>query len=114
MPDAIWEIEGREFANCNCAYGCPCQFNGRPTKNQCEAILAIEIDRGHHGPTKLDGLRIVGSYWWPGAVHEGRGQCQFFIDERANDAQRTALLKIMKGGGVRAGRDHVPSLSHDV
>ncbi len=22
-----WAIKGREFANCNCSYGCPCQFN---------------------------------------------------------------------------------------
>jgi Uncharacterized conserved protein len=21
-----WEIEGRELVNCNCSYGCPCQF----------------------------------------------------------------------------------------
>ena len=26
MPEAIWMIKGREFAHCNCAYGCPCQF----------------------------------------------------------------------------------------
>jgi len=26
-----WEIRTIEFANCNCAYGCPCQFNAYPT-----------------------------------------------------------------------------------
>jgi hypothetical protein len=25
-----WEIKGREFGNCNCDYGCPCQFNALP------------------------------------------------------------------------------------
>ena len=27
-----WEIKAKEFVNCNCAYGCPCQFNALPTK----------------------------------------------------------------------------------
>lgn len=103
MPDTTWSIEGREFTNCNCAYGCPCQFNARPTHNQCEAILAIEIDKGFHGRTKLDGLRIAGVYKWPGAVHEGRGHAQFFIDGRANADQRAALLKIMKGEDTQPG-----------
>ncbi len=25
--DVKWAISGKEFINCNCAYGCPCQFN---------------------------------------------------------------------------------------
>jgi hypothetical protein len=33
-----WEIEGTEFANCNCAYGCGCQFNALPDKGFCEAV----------------------------------------------------------------------------
>ena len=32
MSDVKWMIEAREFSNCNCAYGCPCQFNALPTR----------------------------------------------------------------------------------
>ena len=32
-----------------------------------------------------------------GAIHEGRGKCQLFVDERADARQREALLKIMSG-----------------
>jgi hypothetical protein len=92
-----WEIKAREFANCNCAYGCPCQFNGLPTNGYCEASVAMEIDEGHYGDVKLDGLRMGGIFQWPGAVHEGRGKCQPFVDVRADDKQRDALLKIMSG-----------------
>src|SRR5262249_49273270 len=46
---------------------------------------------------KLDDLRMGGVYHWPGAVHEGRGKWQPFLDERADDKQRDALLKIMSG-----------------
>jgi hypothetical protein len=59
--------------------------------------VAFEIEQGHYGDVKLDGLRMGGVYQWPGAVHEGRGKCQPFVDERADDKQREALLKIMTG-----------------
>ena len=56
MADTKWTIKGREFVNCNCSYGCPCQFNGLPTHGHCQAVGGFEIEQGHHGSTKLDGL----------------------------------------------------------
>jgi hypothetical protein len=38
MADTKWSIKGREFVNCNCSYGCPCQFNGLPTHGHCQAV----------------------------------------------------------------------------
>ena len=92
-----WEIKAKEFANCNCAYGCPCQFNALPTNGNCEAVVALEIEQGHYGAIVLDGLRMGGVFQWPGAVHEGHGKCQPFVDVRADEKQREALLKIMSG-----------------
>ena len=56
--DTKWTIKGREFVNCNCSYGCPCQFNGLPTYGHCQAVAGFEIERGHHGSTKLDGAKF--------------------------------------------------------
>ena len=92
-----WEFKGRELVNCSCDYGCACQFNGLPDKVHCYAVAAIQIDEGHHGDTRLDGLRVGAIFKWPGAVHEGHGEALAFVDERADDAQRDALLKIMTG-----------------
>ena len=92
-----WRIKAREFANCNCSYGCPCQFNALPTHGNCEAVVGIVIDEGRFGEVRLDGLRAAGMYSWPGAVHEGNGTMQLVIDERADESQRDALLKIMQG-----------------
>ena len=92
-----WEIKGRELANCNCAYGCPCQFNALPTYGTCEAAVGYEIDTGHYGDIKLDGLRVSATYKWPGAVHEGNGEYQIFIDENATSEQRDAIEKIVTG-----------------
>ncbi|HEY7638290.1 MAG TPA: DUF1326 domain-containing protein [Steroidobacteraceae bacterium] len=92
-----WEIEGRELVNCTCEYGCNCQFNALPDKGHCHAAAGIQIDKGHHGPTKLDGLRIAAIFKWPGPIHEGHGEAIAFIDEKADANQREALLKIMSG-----------------
>ena len=93
-----WEIKGQELANCNCSYGCPCQFNAPPTDGTCEAAVGYEIHEGHYDDVSLDGLRCAGMYKWPGAVHQGNGQMQLIIDERANAQQRQALQTIMTGG----------------
>lgn len=92
-----WEIQGRELINCNCSYGCPCQFNALPTHGYCEAMGAIGIDKGRHGDVRLDGLRIAVVFQWPGPIHEGKGKCQPIVDVNASAAQREALLKIMSG-----------------
>jgi hypothetical protein len=92
-----WNVKGREFANCNCSYGCPCQFNALPTTGRCCAVLGVAIDQGRHGDTKLDGLRAVSLYTWPGPVHGGNGTMQIVIDERADARQREALGKILSG-----------------
>jgi len=103
MTDVKWTIKGREFAHCNCAYGCPCQFNALPTHGNCKAVVGIEIDRGHHGDTKLDGLKFVGVFDFPGPIHEGHGHAALFIDERASPAQREALLRIISGQDTEPG-----------
>lgn len=103
MVDTKWTIHGREFVNCNCSYGCPCQFNGLPTHGNCKAVAGMEIENGHHGDTKLDGLRFVGIFQWPGAIHEGKGEAAIVVDERANEAQRGALLRILSGQDTEPG-----------
>jgi len=93
-----WRLKGREMANCNCEYGCNCQFGGLPDKGFCQAVFGMAIDEGAHGDTDLAGLNIAAVFRWPGPIHEGRGECAAFVDERANEAQRNALLTIMSGG----------------
>jgi len=97
MASTEWVIKGSEFANCNCSYGCPCQFNASPTHGNCQAAGAWEIEVGHFADVRLDGLRGAALYSFPGPVHEGNGTIQLIIDERADARQRDALLKIMSG-----------------
>jgi hypothetical protein len=92
-----WRVKATELANCNCAYGCPCQFNALPTHGFCEAAVAWQVEEGHFGDVRLDGLRMELTAHWPGPIHQGNGTLQLIVDERADAKQRDALLKIMSG-----------------
>lgn len=98
-----WMIQGPEISNCNCNYGCPCQFNALPSEGNCRAVVGIRIDKGHHGNVRLDGLKFGAVVAWPGPIHEGKGEVLPIIDERATPEQREALLKIMTGQDTEPG-----------
>jgi hypothetical protein len=106
MSMVDWYVEGVAFGNCNCDYGCPCQFESRPTHGNCRGFEVMRIDRGHFGEVSLDGLRAALIYAWPGPVFEGDGEMQAIIDERADGAQRNALVTILHGGETRDGANH--------
>ncbi len=97
MAHVNWSMKGKHLKNCNCAFGCPCDFNARPTYGPCEGMVGMHIDEGHFGDVKLDGLRWAATYHWPGPLHEGNGTIQAIVDERADERQREALLTILSG-----------------
>ena len=107
MTDNDWRIRGREFVNCNCELGCPCQFMGRPTHGDCRAFAAVHVDEGFFGDTRLDGLSFAMTLQWPGAIHEGNGQGQAFVDERASPEQREALMAILSGETSEPGASFI-------
>lgn len=97
MDKVDWRLKGLEYVNCNCDLGCPCQFMARPTHGDCEAFAAVKIEYGYFGDTRLDGLAFAMTLKWPGAIHEGNGTAQAFVDERATPEQREALMAILSG-----------------
>lgn len=96
-----WRIRGEEIGSCNCAWGCPCQFDANPTNGNCRALIGFEIREGHFGETKLDGVRWADLVSWPGPIHEGNGTIQVVVDESASDEQREAVLAL--GSGEHGG-----------
>jgi hypothetical protein len=92
-----WRIAGEEINSCNCAWGCPCQFTALPTHGQCESFIGYQIQEGHYGETRLDGVRFARIFRWPGPVHEGNGTRLLVIDERATAEQREALIALESG-----------------
>ncbi len=106
MASIDWMIRGPEMVTCNCAYGCPCQFNALPTHGDCRGVVAMRVDRGYHGTTDLGGLHFCLLLSWPGAIHEGRGEMLPIIDADADTRQRQALLRIVLGEDAGSGMTH--------
>ena len=92
-----WPTKGTLLQACNCDYGCPCNFNAPPTDGTCDGAWAGQIEEGNFGDADLSGLRFALGAHWPQAIHHGNGEGFIIIDERANEAQRDGLTKILTG-----------------
>ena len=67
-----WQLQALEVLTCNCAFGCPCQFNALPTEGHCRAGIGYLIERGRFGDTDLAGVSFAGLFAWPGPIHHGQ------------------------------------------
>lgn len=92
-----WHIEGEWFKNCNCDPGCPCDFNQRPTKGFCQGMAAMRITKGQFGEVALTGVTWGAIVRWPGALHEGNGEMQPFVDSKASEEQVGAIFELASG-----------------
>lgn len=98
-----WEFEADYYTNCNCDWGCPCNFNARPTEGTCHGIGVWRIAKGRFGDTSLDGLVFADSYFFPGLVEQGNAIRRMYIDRQATAEQREAIEAIASGqygGGI--------------
>ena len=83
-----WRLKGEWLKNCNCAFGYTCDFNAKPTQSECKGFLGMRISEGHFRGTNLEGLSFFVTVHFPGPLHEGNGEAQAIIDERASPEQR--------------------------
>jgi hypothetical protein len=100
-----WKVAGNFLYACPCAAACPCDFNSPPTAGYCTVVVGWHIDSGRFGDVALDGLNAARMLHSPGDMADGHFKVAFYLDERANDAQREALKAIfsIKAGGAFAG-----------
>lgn len=94
---STWKLNGTVLISCNCDYGCPCNFNARPSRGKCEGGWTWHVERGSFDGVALDGLNFSVYANWPGAIHEGNGEAVILVDERANDRQREAIATLVGG-----------------
>jgi hypothetical protein len=94
---ADWRISGNVLIVCNCDWGCPCNFNARPSRGYCEGGWIWVVEKGHLSDVSLDGLALALFAKWPGAIHEGGGRAVCYLDDRADAAQRSALARVLRG-----------------
>jgi len=94
-----WHVAGNWFDVCKCNIPCPCSFAQPPTYGDCEGVLVWHIDEGNYGDVRLDGLNLVMVGTFVGNVwgEHSDAYAAFFLDERADDAQREALQMVFGG-----------------
>ena len=92
-----WSVRGTVLIACNCDWGCPCNFQARPTPGFCQGGWCWDIDEGRIDGVVVAGLRVALFAKWPGAIHEGGGTAVSFLDERADEKQRAALQRLLDG-----------------
>jgi hypothetical protein len=92
-----WRLKGEWIKSCSCDYGCPCDFNARPTQGWCKGFMGMHVTEGHFGRVKLDGISFIVNVDFPGPLHEGNGTIQPIVDASATPEQRDALFQIMSG-----------------
>jgi hypothetical protein len=86
-PGQTWTIRGALTEACTCSVPCTCNFGQGPSPHgYCYPFYSYDIRQGKYGEVSLDGLRF-------GAT-DLKGGRTIFIDERATERQREALLVI--------------------
>jgi hypothetical protein len=92
-----WELKGVYFESCNCDVACPCVFLSKPTAGDCTVLIGWHIDNGYDGDVLLDDLNVALAVHSPGHMMETPWRAAAYVDDRADEAQRGALLRIFGG-----------------
>ena len=92
-----FRLEGDVLIACNCDWGCPCNFNARPSKGFCQGGWIWMIGSGEIDAVSVAGLGVALFAKWPGAIHDGGGRATCYLDARAGEAQRAALTRLLRG-----------------
>jgi hypothetical protein len=96
-----WHLRGDWFDVCSCKLPCPCSFAQEPTHGDCLFTLVWHVRDGHFGDVDLSGLNVISLGEFTGNMWVGdpnaKMRLMFYIDERADDAQREALERIFTG-----------------
>jgi hypothetical protein len=98
-----WSFEADYLTVCNCDWGCPCNFNARPTQGNCDGLGAWRVKKGVFGTTKLDDVTFAAAIFFPGPIEQGSGTSRLYVDTRTTPAQRQAIEAIFSGkhgGGI--------------
>lgn len=99
-----WNVKGGKVYACPCEVTCPCDFDSPPSHGWCTVIEGFRIDSGRYGDLILDGLNAALMIHSPGHMADGHFRIAFYLDDRANAAQREALSTVftIKPGGAFA------------
>ena len=74
--EAAWAVKANYVDSCSCKPSCPCLFGSHATLGYCEGLTLIEIEQGHFGDVRLDGIEVV-------AVYRSGNWIKFYVTDEA-------------------------------
>ncbi len=88
VEDAAWSVRTRYTDAGSCSPTCPCLFGSASTLGHCEGIALVEIESGHYGDVRLDGVAVL-------AVYRGGSWIKFYVTDEADKAQTDAAVTLL-------------------
>ena len=98
--EPAWSLEGRSISADSCGVACPCNIGGPPDNGECRFIQMRQVDKGHYGDVKMDGVRfaMVGVFTRKVADEPAKFNfVAYYIDSGASAEQKEALRKLLSG-----------------
>jgi hypothetical protein len=94
----VYTLQGTLIEACSCRTLCRCWIGEDPDGGACDSFLAYHIDKGEINGIDVSGLNYVGVFKIPGNVLTPHSWKRVtYVDARATDAQRTAILDAWHG-----------------
>ena len=103
--EPAWSIEAKEISADSCDAHCPCPLGLAPTHGHCDYVSLWQVEKGHYGDVKLDGVKfgLAGEF-----ALKVVGQpikhtfVAYYIDSGASAEQKEALRKLFTGPSFAA------------
>jgi hypothetical protein len=92
-----YEFEGNLFEVCTCDAICPCWIGQDPDGGECYGLIAYEVDHGTIDGVDVGGHSLAVMAHIPGNVLKGNWRVAVYVDDRASEEQREALLNAFTG-----------------
>jgi hypothetical protein len=103
---ADWALNATVIEACSCPMFCQCYFNTKPAAHHdhsgsaghfCRANLAFRVNRGHYGPTRLDGAKFWVSNDLGGDFSQGKMDWAVLtFDKALSPRQREGVEALVK------------------
>lgn len=92
-----YKLEGNLLEVCTCNILCPCWVGEDPDFGTCEGTLAWKITKGEVNGVDVSGLTIAVLANIPGNILQGNWKAVVYVDDKASEQQRQALLDVYTG-----------------
>jgi len=98
-----YSLEGTLLEVCNCNVLCPCWIGEDPDNGTCDTVVAYHFDKGAVDGVDVSGHTLALLAHVPGNILKGNWKVAVYIDDKASEAQKQAIVDVWtgkKGGPV--------------